>query len=83
MHPGHAARPVLWITRNTWIIGKTLDHRVPRSPPDCTGCGRRMDHLLTVDSAEFDGGSTRTWLPEEDMPPAGKVFDLPYERRRS
>jgi hypothetical protein len=51
--------------------------------PHCEGCGRRMDHLLTVDSAEFDGGSARAWLPEEDRPAVGTIFDLPYERQRA
>ena len=34
--------------------------------PDCASCGRRMDHLLTVASWEYDGESWRTWLPVED-----------------
>lgn len=34
--------------------------------PDCAACGRRMDHLLTVASWEYDGESWRTWLPVED-----------------
>ncbi|MGY0062444.1 hypothetical protein ACWY4P_38935 [Streptomyces sp. LZ34] len=42
-----------------------------------------MDHLLTVDSAEFDGGSAKTWLPVEDRPPVGEISDLPYERRNA
>ncbi|MEV7402042.1 DUF1963 domain-containing protein [Streptomyces sp. NPDC091267] len=49
--------------------------------PDCTGCGGRMDHLLTVNSAEFDGESWRTWLPTEDTPASGTIWDLPYEDR--
>jgi hypothetical protein len=40
-----------------------------------------MDHLLTIDSAEFDGGSARTWLPQEDRPVVGTIFDLPYKQR--
>ncbi|NUS82385.1 MAG: DUF1963 domain-containing protein [Streptomyces sp.] len=51
--------------------------------PDCADCGRRMDHLLTVDSAEFDGGSAKTWLPVEDRPPVGEIRDLPYEQRKA
>jgi Domain of unknown function (DUF1963) len=51
--------------------------------PDCDGCGKRMDHLLTIDSAEFDGGSARAWLPEEDRPAVGTIFDLPYEQRHA
>ena len=51
--------------------------------PDCDGCGKRMDHLLTIDSAEFDGGTAHAWLPEEDRPAVGTIFDLPYERRRA
>ncbi|GGT49953.1 hypothetical protein GCM10014713_50040 [Streptomyces purpureus] len=50
--------------------------------PDCLGCGRRMEHLLTVNSAEFDGESWRSWVPVEDIPAAGTVIDLPYEARR-
>ncbi|WP_345430894.1 DUF1963 domain-containing protein [Actinoallomurus vinaceus] len=50
--------------------------------PSCTSCGRRMDHLLTVKSAEFDGESWKTWLPVEDAPASGTVLDLPYEERR-
>jgi hypothetical protein len=49
--------------------------------PDCAACGRRMDHLLTIASAEFDGGSARAWLPHEDRPDEGEVFDLPFEQR--
>ncbi|MEV4559308.1 DUF1963 domain-containing protein [Kitasatospora sp. NPDC049285] len=49
--------------------------------PDCPGCERRMEHLLSIGSAEFDGGSWRAWLPIEDTPATGTVWDLPYERR--
>ncbi|MFJ6944970.1 DUF1963 domain-containing protein [Streptomyces wuyuanensis] len=49
--------------------------------PDCAECGERMEHLLTVDSAEFDGESWRSWLPAEDTPRTGTVRDLPYEER--
>jgi hypothetical protein len=49
--------------------------------PDCPGCGHRMDHLLTINSSEFDGASWRTWLPIEDTPATGTVRDLPYEER--
>ncbi|MEK8170437.1 hypothetical protein NKH77_14935 [Streptomyces sp. M19] len=51
--------------------------------PDCEACGLRMEHLLTVDSAEFDGVSASTWLPVEDRPSGGRITDLPYERRRA
>ncbi|MCM2412545.1 hypothetical protein [Streptomyces sp. RKAG290] len=40
-----------------------------------------MDHLLTVNSAEFDGESWRAWLPTEDTPASGTIWDLPYEDR--
>ncbi|MEU6961968.1 DUF1963 domain-containing protein [Streptomyces chrestomyceticus] len=50
--------------------------------PDCTQCGTRMEHLLTVPSVEFDGASWRTWLPLEDRPASGTVFDLDHEERR-
>ncbi|MDJ0461429.1 DUF1963 domain-containing protein [Streptomyces sp. H27-C3] len=49
--------------------------------PDCAGCDRRMEHLLTVGSVEFDGASWRSWLPEEDRPKEGTVLDLPFEER--
>jgi Domain of unknown function (DUF1963) len=51
--------------------------------PNCNGCGKRMNHLLSVDSSEFDGGSARTWLPIEDRPATGKIFDLPFEDRKA
>ncbi|GAA3390277.1 DUF1963 domain-containing protein [Streptomyces roseoviridis] len=50
--------------------------------PDCEGCGRRMEHLLTVSSREFDGESWRSWVPREDVPRTGTVLDLPHEERR-
>lgn len=34
--------------------------------PDCSGCGRTMDHLLTIPSDECDGESWRRWIPLED-----------------
>lgn len=48
--------------------------------PGCRQCGEPMDHLLTIDSGEFNGQSWRTWLPVEDAPETGSVFDLPYEQ---
>jgi hypothetical protein len=42
-----------------------------------------MDHMLTIDSGEFDGASARAWLPEEDRPAAGTIFDLSYEQRHA
>ena len=51
--------------------------------PVCDGCGTPMDHLLTIDSAEFDGGSARAWLPNEDRPESGTIFDLPFEHRHA
>lgn len=47
--------------------------------PDCPACGQRMEHLLSIDSAEFDGTSWRTWLPVEDSP--ATIMALPYEER--
>lgn len=44
--------------------------------PECT-CGRRMDHLVTVASAEFDGAYER-WLPMDER----AVWGGPYEERR-
>jgi hypothetical protein len=51
--------------------------------PVCEGCGTRMDHLLTVESAEFDGESVSAWLPVEDRPTKGTIFDLPDEQRHA
>jgi hypothetical protein len=48
--------------------------------PDCGACGRRMEHLLTVESWEYDGASWRAWLPVEEQPADGKP---PYEVERS
>jgi hypothetical protein len=50
--------------------------------PNCPQCDTRMDHLLTIDSTEFDGGSARAWLPTEDRQAAGSIFKLPLEERR-
>ncbi len=46
--------------------------------PDCPRCGHRMEHLLTINSMEFDG-SERAWLPIEDRPATGAVRDLPQD----
>lgn len=35
--------------------------------PDCSGCRRPMDHLLTVASTEADAASRLTWTPVEDQ----------------
>lgn len=40
-----------------------------------------MEHLLTISSSEFDGASRLTWLPIEDTPEEGTIWDLPYEER--
>jgi hypothetical protein len=45
--------------------------------PRCA-CGRPMAHLLTVASAEFDGGSWRRWCPVED---AHVCWSAPLEER--
>ncbi|WP_236076139.1 DUF1963 domain-containing protein [Streptomyces coffeae] len=34
--------------------------------PDCSGCGKPMDHLLTVESTEADAASWLAWTPIED-----------------
>ncbi|WP_234435685.1 hypothetical protein [Streptomyces sp. NRRL F-2747] len=34
--------------------------------PDCSGCGKPMHHLLTVESSEADSVSWLTWPPVED-----------------
>jgi hypothetical protein len=49
--------------------------------PDCPSCGQRLPHLLTINSAEFDGESWRTSLAVEDTPATGTIWDLPYEER--
>jgi hypothetical protein len=38
-----------------------------------------MEHLLTINSAEFDGESWRTWLAVEDTPATGTIWDVPYD----
>ncbi|MFG2976805.1 DUF1963 domain-containing protein [Streptomyces sp. NPDC048331] len=35
--------------------------------PDCSGCRKPMDHLLTVASVEADGHSESPWTPLEDV----------------
>jgi hypothetical protein len=40
-----------------------------------------MNHLLTINSSEFDGESRRTWLPVEDTPAEGTIWDLAFEER--
>ncbi|TJZ54251.1 DUF1963 domain-containing protein [Streptomyces piniterrae] len=40
--------------------------------PDCSECGKPMDHLLTVESTEADAVSRLTWTPIEDQ-------DVEYE----
>lgn len=47
------------------------------STPTC-GCGREMEHLLTIASAEFDGAHER-WLPSGDR----AVLRAPFEVRRA
>jgi uncharacterized protein YwqG len=40
-------------------------------------CGLEMDYLLTIDSAEFDGGTHERWLPEEER----EIWNAEYETR--
>lgn len=35
--------------------------------PDCSGCGKPMDHLLTVESTEADAAARPAWTPVEDQ----------------
>ena len=42
-------------------------------------CGCEMDYLLTIDSAEFDGGTYERWLPEEER----EIWGAEYEVRNS
>lgn len=44
--------------------------------PTCS-CGKEMDYLLTIDSAEFDGGTYERWLPESEQ----DVWNANYEVR--
>jgi hypothetical protein len=44
--------------------------------PECE-CGREMEHLLTVASLEFDGGTYPRWCPQEEA----DVWDGPPEER--
>jgi hypothetical protein len=50
------------------------DPEIPRCPT-----GHPMEHLLTVASAEFDGGSWPRWLAVED----DGAWEAPYPHRRS
>ncbi|GAA1632794.1 hypothetical protein [Nocardia ninae] len=36
--------------------------------PDCPTCKEPMNHLLTINSMEFNGDDWRIWLPREDQP---------------
>lgn len=47
--------------------------------PSCETCGSKMEHLLTVDSREFDGESWRTWLLLEDRGGTGANDGIPRE----
>ncbi|WP_405773819.1 hypothetical protein [Streptomyces sp. NBC_00859] len=49
--------------------------------PTCPNCDQHMDHLLTINSSEFDGESRQTWLTIEDTPTTGTIWDPPYEER--
>ena len=44
--------------------------------PECQ-CGQVMEHLLTIASAEFDGGTYPRWCAQEDS----GVWDADYEKR--
>jgi hypothetical protein len=44
--------------------------------PVCS-CGRDMDYLLTIASAEFDGGTYERWLPKSER----RVWNAKYEVR--
>jgi hypothetical protein len=44
--------------------------------PTCS-CGKEMDYFMTIDSAEFDGGTYRRWLPESER----HVWHAAYEIR--
>ncbi len=44
--------------------------------PQCQ-CGERMEYLLTVASAEFDGGTWNRWLAQEER----HVWEAGYEVR--
>jgi hypothetical protein len=41
-------------------------HWIQRDETPVCRCGRAMQHLLTVASWEFDGGTFRRWLPAEE-----------------
>ncbi|WP_372346812.1 hypothetical protein [Streptomyces sp. KL116D] len=58
----------------TWTQDPYLAHVLRAAPGAWTTCA-------TINSAEFDGESWRTWLPVEDTPATGTIWDLPYEER--
>ncbi|XKK39101.1 DUF1963 domain-containing protein [Nocardiopsis sp. ARC36] len=51
--------------------------------PECGWCERRMDHLLTVSSWEYDGATWCTWLPVEDRESVGAGEPWSSERARA
>ncbi|KAA8889248.1 DUF1963 domain-containing protein [Nocardia colli] len=44
--------------------------------PNCPGCDEPMDHLLTINSMEFNGDAWRIWLPLEDRPATDTEMDF-------
>jgi hypothetical protein len=57
-------------------LGGHVDWIQDRDVPVCA-CGRPMDHLLTIGSAEFDSSSWRRWCAAEE----GDIWALPYQER--
>lgn len=51
-----------WIQDPEWVICE---------------CGQEMEYLLTISSAEFDGGTWPRWLPEDER----DVWSASYEER--
>jgi hypothetical protein len=71
-----------------WDVAVTTQTKVGGYPgwiqepdwPDCSTCGERMEHLLTVHSQEPFEGSP--WLPEEDRAGTGPVWRRPVDPER-
>lgn len=59
-----------------WKVGGFPHWLQDPDVPTCS-CGNPMEYLLTISSAEFDGGTWQRWLAQEDR----HVWGGPYEER--
>jgi hypothetical protein len=75
-HDGHPVYHYLASVAPGTKVGGHISWIQDPSVPACTQ-GHRMVHLLTVASAEFDGGSWPRWCPTEDA----HVWGAPFATR--